>query len=326
MTFRRVLVLGACLALTAACSKTEPIMLASPTSDTTNPQGSTATDSPSSTSTQSEGRYIARCTTEANGDGTPGTTYFTDGSQGITDYCLRRYYIGVQPAPGAVYVPNEDSGWSQDAPAQPRDGGPSQGGQPQQLPRRDGEDFIALGQAPRDNLGATPASPQQPGGGPNDQNRQDRQNGHTGNGTGEPDQPTGTTPTTGADQAAGGTDTTPAEQQPQIPGLPPLPGTGPGTDQNPSPSQPDTGAPGTGDQDTVRPDAGGTNNGGVGGDSPTDLPPDDEPLPQEPAPTGSSPAPGSTGSGSFLTPHPSPGMAPQSTTEPSSLPGSSESD
>lgn len=87
------------------------------------------------------GRFIARCATEADG-GTPGMTFFTDGSQNVTDHCLSRYYIGVQPAPGALYVPDDQAG--RDAPdrdtpttqtsapewtlAQPRsDAGPSDG-------------------------------------------------------------------------------------------------------------------------------------------------------------------------------------------------------
>src|SRR5699024_8578361 len=37
-------------------------------------------------------------------------TIFTDGSQNVTDHCLSRYYIGVQPAPGALYVPDEEAG------------------------------------------------------------------------------------------------------------------------------------------------------------------------------------------------------------------------
>ena len=59
------------------------------------------------------GRFIARCATEADG-GTPGMTFFTDGSQNVTDHCLSRYYIGVQPAPGALYVPDDQAG--RDAP------------------------------------------------------------------------------------------------------------------------------------------------------------------------------------------------------------------
>src|SRR5699024_10514359 len=100
------------------------------------------------------GRFIARCSTEADG-GTPGMTVFTDGSQGITDHCLSRYYIGVQPAPGALYVPDDDSGTyaptrgsetdtstssQQWTPAQPRtDAGPDDDAQIDRNDDRNGE-------------------------------------------------------------------------------------------------------------------------------------------------------------------------------------------
>ena len=67
-------------------------------------------ESPTTTERDEQpGKFIARCATEADG-GTPGLTIFTDGSQNVTDHCLSRYYIGVQPAPGALYVPDEEAG------------------------------------------------------------------------------------------------------------------------------------------------------------------------------------------------------------------------
>ena len=104
----RMLLSASAIALVAAsCSQPEPQVLSEA------PRSTTATDLTSTTeptSRESEpGRFIARCSTEADG-GTPGMTVFTDGSQGVTDHCLSRYYIGVQPAPGALYVPDDDSG------------------------------------------------------------------------------------------------------------------------------------------------------------------------------------------------------------------------
>jgi hypothetical protein len=131
----RVLLSACALALVAAsCAQPEPQVLSEA-------PGSTAATGISTTTSAADaqdrpGRFIARCATEADG-GTPGMTVFTDGTQGVTDHCLRRYYIGVQPAPGALYVPDEDAGtyapsresvgnggWT---PAQPRtDGGPQE--------------------------------------------------------------------------------------------------------------------------------------------------------------------------------------------------------
>src|SRR5699024_7885617 len=78
-----------------------------------------------------------------------------DGSQGVTDHCLSRYYIGVQPAPGALYVPDDDSGTyaptrgsetdtstssQQWTPAQPRtDAGPDDDAQIDRNDERNGE-------------------------------------------------------------------------------------------------------------------------------------------------------------------------------------------
>ena len=132
MQTRVLLAAGAIALLAASCAQPEPQVLSEA------PRSASSADltSPSQTTEEEAqpGRFIARCATEADG-GTPGMTFFTDGSQNVTDHCLSRYYIGVQPAPGALYVPNEDagsfaptresatsevSGTSQWTPAQPR--------------------------------------------------------------------------------------------------------------------------------------------------------------------------------------------------------------
>lgn len=137
MRNRVLLTVGATALALSSCAQPEPQLLFE------EPRSASATDlSASSTSVardQQPGRFIARCATEADG-GTPGMTFFTDGSQNVTDHCLSRYFIGVQPAPGALYVPDRDAGsyapgttspsqtgtsarWT---PSQPRtDGGPS---------------------------------------------------------------------------------------------------------------------------------------------------------------------------------------------------------
>ena len=104
----RALLSACAVALVAtSCAQPEPQVLSEA------PRSTTATDLSATTSpTEGEsrpGRFIARCATEADG-GTPGMTVFTDGTEGVTDHCLSRYYIGVQPAPGALYVPDEDAG------------------------------------------------------------------------------------------------------------------------------------------------------------------------------------------------------------------------
>lgn len=132
MQTRVLLAAGAIALLAASCAQPEPQVLSeaprsASTADLTSPSQTTEDEA-------QPGRFIARCATEADG-GTPGMTFFTDGSQNMTDHCLSRYYIGVQPAPGALYVPDEDagsfaptresatsevSGTSQWTPAQPR--------------------------------------------------------------------------------------------------------------------------------------------------------------------------------------------------------------
>ncbi|MDV8001341.1 hypothetical protein [Rhodococcus sp. IEGM 1408] len=128
------------------------------------------------------GRFIARCATEADG-GTPGMTFFTDGSQNVTDHCLSRYYIGVQPDPGALYVADEDAGTyapsrgtesvtedttAQWTPAQPRTDagaldptleGPDGRDPLDGDPRNDDDETDADGTEPTDSETSTPATP-----------------------------------------------------------------------------------------------------------------------------------------------------------------------
>ena len=107
MQIRVLLSAGAIALLAASCAQPEPQVLSeaprsASTADLTSPNQTTEEET-------EPGRFIARCATEADG-GTPGMTFFTDGSQNVTDHCLSRYYIGVQPAPGALYVPDADAG------------------------------------------------------------------------------------------------------------------------------------------------------------------------------------------------------------------------
>ncbi|MDX2359081.1 hypothetical protein [Dietzia sp. PP-33] len=107
MRTRVLLSAGAIALVAASCAQTEPQVLSEA------PRSASATELTSAaepTERESQpGRFIARCATEADG-GTPGMTIFTDGTQSVTDHCLSRYYIGVQPAPGALYVADEDTG------------------------------------------------------------------------------------------------------------------------------------------------------------------------------------------------------------------------
>ena len=107
MRNRVLLSAGAIALLAASCAQPEPQVL----SEAPRSASTAELTSPSQTAEEEvqAGRFIARCATEADG-GTPGMTHFTDGSQNVTDHCLSRYYIGVQPAPGALYVPDEDAG------------------------------------------------------------------------------------------------------------------------------------------------------------------------------------------------------------------------
>ena len=108
MRTRPLLATCAVALVAASCSQPDPKVV----SEAPRSTGSTDLTRPSDEPGQPHkpGRFIARCATEADGNGTPGLTIFTDGSQGVTDHCLRRYYIGVQPAPGSVYVPDDEAG------------------------------------------------------------------------------------------------------------------------------------------------------------------------------------------------------------------------
>lgn len=107
MRNRVLLAAGAIALVAASCAQPEPQVL----SEASHSASATEITSPTTTTERDEqpGRFIARCATEADG-GTPGLTIFTDGSRNVTDHCLSRYYIGVQPAPGALYVPDEEAG------------------------------------------------------------------------------------------------------------------------------------------------------------------------------------------------------------------------
>ena len=98
---------GAIALVTASCAQPEPQVL----SEAPRSASSAQLTSPSETTDRESqpGRFIARCATEADG-GAPGMTIFTDGTQNVTDHCLSRYFIGIQPAPGALYVPDTEAG------------------------------------------------------------------------------------------------------------------------------------------------------------------------------------------------------------------------
>lgn len=178
------------------------------------------------------GRFVARCATEADG-GTPGMTIFTDGSQGVTDHCLSRYYIGVQPVPGAVYVPDEDAGthaptresaiadggWT---PAQPRtDAGPRE-----PLPDADrtpnGQDSpVTRDEEADDDLATAPDAPTDPT---------------------DPTSPSPDGPTTGepGTEEPGTEPTTPGDGTTTPPGVPGDPGDGTGSSEPAEPTGSDT--------------------------------------------------------------------------------------
>ncbi|HHX84651.1 MAG TPA: hypothetical protein GX694_04870 [Actinomycetales bacterium] len=223
----------------ASCAQPEPHVLSEAPGQTSASELTTAS---STTEGQPRpGRFIARCATEADG-GTPGMTIFTDGSQGVTDHCLRRYYIGVQPAPGALYVPDEDAGthaptresavadggWT---PAQPRtDDGPldplpdadrTADGQDSPVTRDEeaDDDLATAPDAPTDDT--TPTDPTDP----TSPSPEDPTTGEPG--TEEP----GTEPTTPGD----GTTTPPGE-----PGEPGEPGDGTGSSDPAEPTGSDT--------------------------------------------------------------------------------------
>ncbi|WP_182612904.1 MULTISPECIES: hypothetical protein [unclassified Dietzia] len=118
MRTRVLLTAGAIALVAASCAQPEPQVLSEA------PRSASATDLTSAAESSERdtppGRFIARCATEADG-GTPGMTVFTDGTQSVTDHCLSRYYIGVQPAPGALYVADDETG-THAPPRQPETG------------------------------------------------------------------------------------------------------------------------------------------------------------------------------------------------------------
>lgn len=241
MRTRVLLSAGAIALVAASCAQPDPQILSEA------PRSASATELTSATQTSDRetqpGRFIARCATEADG-GTPGMTVFTDGTQSVTDHCLSRYYIGVQPAPGALYVADEDTGtyapsrntelattdyqWT---PAQPRtDVGPDQElldpltGDRAEGDPRDGED------------GETDGDPTSDGTEPD------------GTVPSEPITSPGGTPTTVTPTTPGGTvTTTPGTTQPTTPGADtpagtgssdPAPSTVPTVTELPGPQQP----------------------------------------------------------------------------------------
>ncbi|WP_216694087.1 hypothetical protein [Dietzia psychralcaliphila] len=237
MQTRVLLAAGAIALVAASCAQPEPQVLSEA------PRSASATELTSSaepTERESQpGRFIARCATEADG-GTPGMTFFTDGSQSVTDHCLSRYYIGVQPAPGALYVADEDAGtWApsrapqastttttnQWTPAQPRtDIGV-------QDPWLDGDDLDA------DEPTEGDAGESEPG------------DGEPGDGTTEETTPVtppeGTTPPTAPPTTPGGTEpTTPGDVETTSPGE--VEQSTPGSAEPAPPTMPTTVPTGTG--------------------------------------------------------------------------------
>ena len=209
MRNRVLLSAGAIALLAASCAQPEPQVLSEA------PRSASAAEltSPSQTTEEEAqpGRFIARCATEADG-GTPGMTFFTDGSQNVTDHCLSRYYIGVQPAPGALYVPDADAGslaptrenpvsettdsyqWT---PAQPRtDAGP-EGVTDEDRDQLEGEETTSETDDP-DSESTTPTPGETtPGTG----NPGETETSPTAPGSSEPGRPTEVPTTTGAQQS-----------------------------------------------------------------------------------------------------------------------------
>ncbi|MEH6382313.1 MAG: hypothetical protein V7768_11475 [Dietzia cercidiphylli] len=132
MQIRVLLSAGAIALVAASCAQPEPQVLSEAPGSASATELTSAAE-PTERETQ-PGRFIARCATEADG-GTPGMTVFTDGSQSVTDHCLSRYYIGVQPAPGALYVADDETG-TYAPPRQPAAGTPTTQWTPAQ-PRTD---------------------------------------------------------------------------------------------------------------------------------------------------------------------------------------------
>lgn len=226
----RLLLTASTIALvTASCAQTEPQVL----SEASRSDSATAlTSSAQPTERESQpGRFIARCATEADG-GTPGMTFFTDGSQNVTDHCLSRYYIGVQPAPGALYVADEDAGTY--APTRPTQ---SEAPADQWTPAQPRTDLDALAPVTEDSddLELTEDG----------QNEDDRDEGDESTTPGTPvtpptDPSTPTSPTTPGETEP----TTPGEGEPGTPGNPGNPGdSGPTTPGQDDPATPGSSEP-----------------------------------------------------------------------------------
>ena len=259
MRLRRLLILPLAALSAASCSQPEPTVVSEApgrTAATSRVDASSGNEAPAGS-----GRFIARCATEAEGNGVPGATIFTDGSEGVTDHCLSRYYIGLQPAPGAVYVPDDEAGssaptrWNESSrtttptwtPAQPRTDGTSDA------------DGRYPGDGQQNGEGATPT----PNPGTVDRDPQ----------AGEPAEGT---PTTGTRP---GVTVPPGVSTPPLPGIDLLPGQG-GTGQ---------GTTGTGTEPGTTP---GTGTGG----SQTGTAPSPTPT-EDPQTTGGGSGSQSTGSG-----------------------------
>ncbi len=244
MRTRVLLAAGATALVAASCAQPEPQVLSEA------PRSASATEITSPTTTERDeqpGKFIARCATEADG-GTPGLTIFTDGSQNVTDHCLSRYYIGVQPAPGALYVPDEEAGTY----APPSETAPVETTGEQWTPAQPRTDIGFEDDQELLGDGETTENPEEPGTEDPD--------------TDDPDAPT--TPTTPTD----GTSPT----SPTSPTTPPT--TEPGSTE---PGVTDPTTPGTSTPGTTEP--GDTTPTGTGSSEPTTVPTVTE-APQEPQP------------------------------------------
>lgn len=224
MNFRRILLTGATLGSAAvfvsACSNANDVVLTIPTTDSVR-SGEEAAGPSVSGQPRKDGRFIARCATEADGDGYAGQTSFTDGSSDFTDYCLQRFYSGVQPAPGAIFVESGSGSSTPKSTPQQGDAGstsaqraPSGGqllaeGNTNRTTGLDGTGpstgaGVGVTTAPQDNFGAANAgSPNRPTADVGTRPTQDEQGGQNGQNGGT------TTPTTSPSQngGAGGTTT-----------------------------------------------------------------------------------------------------------------------
>lgn len=284
MRNRVLLSAGAVALVAASCAQPEPQVLSEAPRSASATEMSLTTE-PTGRESQ-PGRFIARCATEADG-GTPGMTFFTDGSQNVTDHCLSRYYVGVQPDPGALYVADEDAGtYAPSRSTQTATEGTSSQWTPAQ-PRTDARTLDG-----RDRLDAETGNDT----GKNNTGKNDRDDDETvlagtgpeGSEPGTPDSPIGdATPTTGPPTAPPPTTVPPTTVRPTTPGDP-----GPASpdDTMPStPGQPAPSTPGSMEPPTVVP----TTPAAPGPQQP--APPTSVP-PQSAAPTGSFGSAGSQGS------------------------------